>query len=70
MEDGRTDAEVARDRLLAELERTEDVETRLSLWRAAKRYNQRGREAREGRDVPRASLPRLGALSGARGFEW
>jgi putative hemolysin len=53
MEDGR-DARICRDRLLAELERTDDVQIRQSLWRAAKRYAARARD--EAAEVQRFAL--------------
>lgn len=47
--DIRSDALVARDRLLAELIDTDDVETGQALWRAAARYNLRDKMERASR---------------------
>lgn len=68
MEDRRQGLEYAL-RCVAAMEGQSEI-VRLSLWQEAVAARLKGREAREGRDVPRASLPALGALSGARGLEW
>lgn len=45
MEVGRRhEAVTARDRLLAEMVASTDIETRTMLWRAASKYNRRDRE--------------------------
>jgi hypothetical protein len=46
----RNDALIAMSRCLEAMAESDDVETRISLWRAAKRYGQR--RAREGQENP------------------
>jgi len=43
VEDGRTDALIARDRCLVAIVTCEDLETAQALWRAALRYNAHGK---------------------------
>lgn len=63
MEDGRTDAEVARDRCLRAMVESQDLETRRSLWRAALKYD---RKNREGAAVLKRRAPAGHAHSGGR----
>jgi hypothetical protein len=63
------DALIARNRLLAELADCTDLEDAQSLWRAAKRYNDRYKLERIGRlEIEADPLPARvqGALGGAR----
>ncbi len=69
--EAQTDALIARDRCLQALVTSGDVEERLALWRAAKRYGEKARAERWGLEtrVNRPQLPRLGeGLVGAG--EW
>lgn len=70
MEVGRTDGWTCVLRLLAEMERVEDVETRVSLWRAARRYAAKNRAERAAGEIGRPPLaldhPGVGLVGGER----
>lgn len=70
MEDHGNAAKICRDRLLAELFTVTDLEDGRAIWRAAKRYNRRGREARAWEST-RAPLPHAWGSVGERaGLDW
>jgi len=66
------DARIARDRLLGALDGCIDPETRLSLWRAAKRFNEKYRAERALEiDAPRAGHSLVGGEpSACWGMDW
>lgn len=64
------DAQIARDRCLLAMESTDDLETKRSLWKAARKFNQRMR-SETGAAGRETAGPSLAALGGARGGrEW
>jgi hypothetical protein len=66
MEDGRTDALECARRALEAIADTTDLETRQSLWNAAKRYHGRHVMERDDRRLMAVPLPR--AVSGEAGW--
>lgn len=55
--EGRTDAQIARDRLLAEVSRAADIETAQALWRAAVKYGRKHREDVARLEIQNHALP-------------
>lgn len=63
------DARIARDRCLNALQGSSDVDERIALWRAAKRYGERMRaEIGPGEETNLRTPARLSGENAARGF--
>jgi hypothetical protein len=62
--EGRTDAEIARDRAVEAIGTTQDFELQRALWKAAKKFNQRIRDERADRRLVVGPLPRASGKPG------
>lgn len=64
-----TDAQIARRRSLEAMGQTDDLRTKIALWRCAKRYNERVREEVAGAALENAGPPFMAQLGARKGHE-